>query len=223
MPPIAQAPPSLTVCDSEDTEAGTEEDCYTQQINLLVAAREKDRKSRERKGKEQVGSQDGEKKERIGKDQDRGGERKDGVRKEGPRIVSNVQVAPALWKFHKERFRDEATTSAVSGSEAEWKVAKGGRRGRRNKSDKPPPTFRTDTAASAVRGAGAGTVGDCADRRPPVRQQPRVRLPRTPASSAVTITGRIEGFSYAAAMKNAREQINLETLGIKATDRKSVV
>lgn len=49
------------------------------------------------------------------------------------------------------------------------------------------------------------------------RQQPKTKMPRPPLSSAVTITGRVEGFSYAAAMKSARDSINLETLGIKTS------
>lgn len=61
------------------------------------------------------------------------------------------------------------------------------------------------------------TAGDRVEHRPPIRQQQRIRPPRPPMSSAVTITGRAEGFSYATALKNAREHINLEALGIKAS------
>lgn len=125
----------------------------------------------------------------------RGGKVQDGGReKAGPSIVSNVQVAPPF----KECCNAEAAIPAVSGSEAEWRVAAGSRRRGRVKGDDPPPPPPVPV-----------------EGRPPVRQQQsRVRLPRPPVSSAVTITGRTEDFSYAEAMKSARQHINLENLGI---------
>lgn len=126
----------------------------------------------------------------------RAGEAQDGSKKKkvGLRIVSDIQVAPPF----KERRNEVVAIPAVSGSEADWRVAAGSRRKGKIKGDKPPPP-----PPIPVEG------------RPPVRrQQPKVRLPRPPVSSAVTITGRAEGFSYAEAIKSAREHINLENLGI---------
>lgn len=55
------------------------------------------------------------------------------------------------------------------------------------------------------------------ERRPPLGRQERTSPPRPPTSSAVTITGRVEGFSYATALKSAREHIDLEALGIRTS------
>lgn len=44
-----------------------------------------------------------------------------------------------------------------------------------------------------------------------------VRLPKPPRAAAVTITGRVEGFNYAMALKGAREKIDLGPMGIQIT------
>lgn len=129
----------------------------------------------------------------------------DGGTKVGPRIVSDVQVVAP----RKERRSEVATASVATGSETEWRVATGKRKGR-IKGDKPPRPRPPPPHPPPDPGAG----------RPAVRQQqqrPRIRLPKPPSSTAVTITGRSEGFSYADAMRNAREHIDLEKLGIKTS------
>lgn len=83
-----------------------------------------------------------------------------------------------------------STTLAMSGSETGWSLV-GGRRKWRDSPLPPLPDFGTDSS--------------------------KIRPPRPPLSTAVTITGRIEGFSYAAALRSARKHIDLETLGIKTT------
>lgn len=62
---------------------------------------------------------------------------KEGNRKMGPRIISDMQVVPPFETFPMKR----VPTPVMSASEAEWKVATGGRR-RRNKERGamlPPP------------------------------------------------------------------------------------
>lgn len=103
LPPV---PTFITaVCDSEGTETGAEA-YFTQHINFLTAARDMERKRREHQGKELVGPQ--EERKRLGEIQD-------GVKKVGPRIVSNVQVAPP----YKVRLREGDVIPTISGSETE--------------------------------------------------------------------------------------------------------
>lgn len=103
----------------------------------------------------------------------------------------------------------------VSGSETEWRLA-GGRRRRRD----PPPSPLPDhgrAPSSVLCNAEVEAVKNRTERCSPTRQHPKCRLIRPLLSPAVLITGRAEGFSYAAALRSAREQIDLEALGIGET------
>lgn len=132
-------------------------------------------------------------------------EARDGDKKRpGPRIVSDVRVALPF----KERRKEAVATLVESGSEMEWRVAAGRGRKGRIKGDKPLPLAPPPPPPPIPVG-----------RQTPVRQQQqqqkkKVRLPRPLAYTAVTVTGRAEGFSYKDAMINAREHIKLESLGI---------
>lgn len=203
---------SVIPSGSVDVESGMEI-YYTQRINALVAARdiamEKRRNVQPRK--ELVRSQE---KKDENKDGNRGSTPKDGGSKVGPRILSDIQIAPPLF----ERPKEGILSPAMSELDAEWKTALGRRRGGRGKPLRPsqlsmPPPFSPRDRDTDVAVASAAT------ERPLARQPttPRVRPPRPPASSAVTITGRAEGFSYASALKSAREHIDLKTLGIQTT------
>lgn len=101
---------STAICDSEGTETGAEA-YFTQHINFLTAVRDMQRKQREQ-NRIQMGLQEERKEDRT---DDRNRKVRDGDRKEGPRIVSNIQVAPPFKERHKER----APPPTASGSEAE--------------------------------------------------------------------------------------------------------
>lgn len=215
-PEVQALPLSLAICDSDDSGSGTEA-LLTQRIKLLTTARdlEKERKERIRRGSqgleqlEQAGSWERRK--------DGNREMQEGVKRVGPRILSNIQVAPPF----KEHPKDRAALAA-SETEEEWKVVGGGRQRRGHRSDRTPvslpPAVVLDSSSAARKDRGMRTPGDRVNRRPPPsRQQLRLRPPRPPVSSAVTITGRSEGFSYATALKSARENINLEALGIRTS------
>lgn len=207
-----------TVGDSEGNETGAEA-YFTQHISFLTAMRDLERKRREQFEREKMDLEE-RREGNAGRDGDRNKEVLDGVKKVGPRIVSNVQVAPPF----KVRLKEQGPIPMASGSETEWKMVTGGKRGRRggNMKDGPvPPPLSSSSASrrdppSVVRNTGRRITGESVGR-PSIRQQPKVRPPRPPVSSAVTITGKSEGFPYAAALKNAREHINLEALGIKTT------
>lgn len=199
---------------SADAESGMEAH-YTRRINALVAARdlEIEKRRKVQSGKEQAGSQERRSEKRDDKDGNRSRPPKDGGPKVGPRIISDVQIAPPL-----ERPREGILSPAMSELEAEWRTAMGGRRGgRRGKPlrplqfSMPPPPSPRDV------GAAVTNVADHSAQGPLSGQPPRIRPPKLPVSSAVTITGRVEGFSYASALKSAREHIDLRTLGIQTT------
>lgn len=105
---------------------------------------------------------------------------------------------------------------AVSSSETEWQLV-GGRRRRRGKDSPPPLPFSGRESLGVARDANMEVVNYRTERRSPSWWQSKGRSPRPPVSSAVSINGRTEGFSYIAALKSARENIDLETLGIKET------
>lgn len=208
-----------TVGDSEGNETGAEA-YFTQHISFLTAMRDLERKRREQSGKEKMDLEE-RREGNADRDGDRYKEVLDGVKKVGPRIVSNVQVAPPF----KVRLKEQGPIPMASGSESEWKTVTGGKRGRRGgnlKDGLVPPPLSSSSASRrdppfVARNMGKRITGENVGR-PSIRQQPKVRPPRPPpVSSAVTITGKSEGFSYAAALKNAREHINLEALGIKTT------
>lgn len=208
IPQRASPPVVQQYADTEDTEA---ESCLTQQINLLVAARRLERERR-RKGQDRtwVGGQDN----RTGtEERKRTEEVHGGGGKTGPRIRSDVQLVPPM-----ENLPVEESTPAVSASEAEWTVATGGRRGKnRERRAMLPPPPPTGGPQASERQIGRGGVDRYVSppQRPSGQRALGVRLPKPPRTSAVTITGRAEGFSYATALKGAREKINLEALGIQ--------
>lgn len=207
-------PASYTaICDSEGTETGAEA-YFTRHINFLTSARDAERKRREYQEKEQLKPQIERRGDRLDQqgNRDRKAQVQDEARKAGPgpRIVSDIQVAPP--------FRERPK---MSGSEVEWRVVSGGGRRGRGGRDKPPPLLLPPHSSSrmdppvAARNSGVRATGPRVERGP--GQQPRARPFRPPISSAVTITGKVEGFSYATALKSAREKINLESLGIKTS------
>lgn len=189
---------STAVCESEGTESAAEA-YFTRHINFLTAARDMERKRREQYGKEKMDLEGSRKENR---NEGRYKELSGGREKSGPRIVSDIQVAPPF----KVRLKEGATTPIVSGSEAEWKMVTGGKRGRgggkTNDGLVPPPLSSSSASRrdppALERNMGMRTAGERV-ARPQPRQQPKVRPPRLPASSAVTITGKTEGFSYATA------------------------
>lgn len=215
VPPVQRAS-SVAMGGSESPETATEA-YYTQQIKALVAARalERDRKRKEDLGREQRRAPM-ERENRVGKDVDKGKGTQDGNRKMGPRVISDVRVVPAF----KERAVQGDAGPVPSGSDTEWRLVSGGRHKWKNKPPLPsplPPLGNKGRPSPAVlRGTGSGETSGV-EWRPPLGQQARIRPPKTPLSSAVTITGKAAGFSYAAALKSAREHIDLEALGIKTT------
>lgn len=126
-----------------------------------------------------------------------------------PRIISDVQIVPPRPQPRRVWKRIE-----VVGSEEEegWTTVRGKRIGKSRKSAKrmegnERSENETTTRKNANREATAAP-------RPPV---PKPRVARVPKSAAVTITAKAEGFSYADAMKKAREKISLADLGIEDT------
>lgn len=152
-PPLVQRPPrvvasgsgsvrvpplmpdfSTAVCDS-GTETGAEA-YFTRHIKFLTAMREMEKQRRDQQGKEQVGHHEEKKKET--RNVDRRGDVQDRGQKVGPRIISNVQVAPPYMSRNKEG----AASSAISGSDAEWRVVDGRRKRRGgNVNDTSLPPF----------------------------------------------------------------------------------
>lgn len=130
-----RAPPPAVqrYTDAEDTEA---ESYLTQQINLLLAARNLERDRKRREGQKRIwtsGQENGNRtEERKRMEKATEGNRK----KTGARIISDVRVVPPP----EARLMEGASTSALSASETDWKVAAGGRR-RRNRERRvmPPP------------------------------------------------------------------------------------
>lgn len=202
-----QVIPPLPVAfwDSEGTETGAEA-YFTRHINFLTSARDAERKRREHREREQLKPHIEENEDRLD-NRNRKTQVQDGARKAGPglRVVSDVQVAPP--------FRERPM---MSGSEMEWQVVTGsGRRGKGGREKPPPPLLPAPTPSRMAPPASVRTTGTRTDRRP--TQQPKVRPFKPPLTSAVTITGKADGFSYATALKSAREKINLEALGIKTS------
>lgn len=133
-----------------------------------------------------------------------GGGQNEQIEKPGPRVVSDE-----LFEGRVQVLRRTASTSARStatGDTAdEWKSVR--RRGRRRTSatrGKPPVKEKPN----------GGSARDIqVDRGRTNRNEgPRRRAPR---SAAVTITGNADNFSYANALKNAREKVPLKELGIE--------
>lgn len=190
---------------------------FNRRINTLVIARDREieRQRKEELRKTQTGLEEGKL---------RDGTSEVGNLKVGPTIISDVQLMPP----RSERPIEGGLSSAVSEIENEWRVVAGGGRGgrRRGRFPRPPPlSLPTPTSLSgigtdspaAVRGTVATAVDNRLVQRPLIKQLVRARPPRPPRSSAVTITGKVEGFSYASALKNARDQIDLKSLGIQTT------
>lgn len=148
---VQRAPPPVAhrYTDTEDTEA---ESRLTQQINLLLAARnlERDRRRKEGQERTRAGRQDTWNRT---EERRRTGEVREGGGKVGPRILSDVQLVPPSET-------SPMPTPAVSATEEEWRVATGGRKKRRNRERRampPPPTPAADPAARGWRSSGGGS------------------------------------------------------------------
>jgi len=128
-----------------------------------------------------------------------------------PRIVRKEQVVPPCGTLRDPLMSGSDTggtstplITATSEGQSEWTTVVKRRRARRKKG-----------AESTPRSGVARQSGDIAStlRAPPSSQTLRKRRP--PRTAAVTITGSGENFSYASALKKAREEISLADLGIE--------
>lgn len=132
-----------------------------------------------------------------------------------PKITSNVQLVPPRDRLGNKGERDGVNTDTGSDRRArDTRVDKGGwteaRKARRRSSVKDQggragtPSSRKPTTGPKDRPNDVGKPGTTTTRRPP-------------KTAAVMIVGREEGFSYAEALKKARESISLEQLEIDRT------
>lgn len=125
-----------------------------------------------------------------------------------PRIVSNVQVAPPKPRVEARKrdgavnveLRPERRTSEdrSGNSKEEWTETR--RKQRRN--------------SRKVRGDHDGVPASMGQTDGTTDSRPKAVVRRPPKTAAVMIVGREEGFSYAAALKKARESISLDNLKI---------
>lgn len=177
----------------------------TRKIEELIEERRREREKRKGKGQEE--EEEGEFKRPTGQ-----------AAKAKPRIIEDIQIVPPRMTRDSNRMtrdrareedmtrlmtRKEYTTSAPSADEEGWQRVRGGRRrGER-------PTYATAVARTAPAGGP--------DKAQPggYRTEQRVVRRRPPVSAAVTITGISKDFSYADALRKAREKISLERIGIE--------
>lgn len=128
-----------------------------------------------------------------------------------PRVVSNIQMAPPRPKeepgkgeipVRNPRLVKRVSTDNSRSDRSEWSEAK--RKKRRKSYSKRKPDGPDGTSASE------GQVAGTSDK-------PRIVTHKPPKSAAVMILGRKEGFSYASALKKARESVSLDTLQTERT------
>lgn len=121
-----------------------------------------------------------------------------------PRIISHIQVAPPnTTEPRAKRINSEDTADMSAGESLGWvspktkRRRKQPRRKRGNQMDPPITQERSELIEGSAR-----------------ISQPRSRR-RAPTTSAVVIRGRTEGFSYADAIRTAKQKISLQELGIE--------
>lgn len=122
------------------------------------------------------------------------------------KIISNIQTVPPKSDVKRvglpRSIRDGNKTDS---SQQEWaEVVKRGRSGNKQSARDATHPSRTGKNSGTTPGNTKTNITDKAIRRPP-------------KSAAVMITGHKENFSYAEALKKARESISLERLNIEKT------
>lgn len=122
----------------------------TQQINLLLAARSLERDRRRKEGQKRMQTSGQDNRNRT-EERKRTEEVNEGNRKMGPRIISDMQV---VLPFETLAMKG-VPTPVLSASEAEWKVATGGRR-RRNKERRAMLPRPTGGSTALERQTGGG-------------------------------------------------------------------